>query len=152
VTVLIRPATADDLPALLALYAELHPDDPPLSAERAARLWREIVGQAGRTVLLAVVGGMAIGTADCVVIPNLTRRGRPYMLLENIVVRAPARRHGIGRRLLDAASAMAVDAGCYKVQLLSRMTRVDAHTFYEACGFQPLAQGYRKYLHAAGHP
>jgi hypothetical protein len=34
-------------------------------------------------------------------------------------------------------------AGCYKVQLLSRMDRAAAHALYEASGLRPVAAGYR---------
>jgi ribosomal protein S18 acetylase RimI-like enzyme len=47
---------------------------------------------------------------------------------------------------MEAAVQTAVEAGCYKVQLLSRRDRADAHSFYEAVGFERLAEGYRRYL------
>jgi GNAT superfamily N-acetyltransferase len=56
------------------------------------------------------------------------------------------RRRGIGGHLLDAAAALARSAGCYKAQLLSRADPRRAHAFYENCGFEPIAQGYRRYL------
>ncbi|CAJ60404.1 Putative acetyltransferase (partial) [Frankia alni ACN14a] len=37
-------------------------------------------------------------------------------------------------------------ANCYKVQLLSRNDRSEAHLFYEATGFAPSAAGVRMYL------
>jgi hypothetical protein len=49
----IRSASQADVPALLALYAELHPDDPSPSAQTALNAWQAIEAQAGRTVLLA---------------------------------------------------------------------------------------------------
>jgi N-acetylglutamate synthase-like GNAT family acetyltransferase len=144
--VTIRPATEADLPALLALYAELHPDDPVLAPSAAARTWRDIEAQAGRHVLLAESDAVAVGTVDCTTLPNLTRGGRPFMLVENVVVTASRRRSGIGAALLDAAVALARKAGCYKIQLLSRDTRLDAHAFYAARGFRTVAKGYRLYL------
>lgn len=36
-------------------------------------------------------------------------------------------------------------AGCYKAQLLAADDEY-VHTFYEACGFKPLAQGFHRYL------
>ncbi len=47
----IRPATEPDLPSLLGLYAELHPDDPPPAD--AVEVWRRIAVQQGRTILVA---------------------------------------------------------------------------------------------------
>jgi len=37
-------------------------------------------------------------------------------------------------------------AGCYKVQLLSRKHRHGAHAFYEALGFEASAEGFRRYF------
>ncbi|MFK3984736.1 GNAT family N-acetyltransferase [Micromonospora sp. NPDC050397] len=142
----IRTATETDLPALLALYRELHPGDTPLPVDRAGAVWREIAAQSGRTVLLATVDEVPAGTLDCTVLPNLTRGGRPFMLVENVVVGSSVRRRGVGRELLAATVERARTAGCYKIQLLSRLTRDESHAFYESCGFRQLAAGYRRYL------
>jgi GNAT superfamily N-acetyltransferase len=146
VTVTVRPATGDDLGALGALLAELHPDDPALPAEQAARIWRDIAAQSGRTVLIAERDGLAVGTVDCVVVPNLTRGGRPFMLVENVVVAGSVRRQGIASRLFDEVVDRARDAGCYKIQLLSQAARDGAHLFYESRGLRPTARGFRRYL------
>lgn len=87
-----------------------------------------------------------VGTVDCTVLPNLTRGTRPFMLVENVVVAAAHRRAGVGSALLEAAVRLAHQAGCYKVQLLSRTERDTAHAFYESRGFRAVAQGYRLYF------
>lgn len=141
-----RPAAEADLPALLALYAELHPEDPPPVEQAARDAWRAIAAQAGRTILVAESAGAVVGTIDCATLPNLTRGTRPFLLVENVVVTAGHRRSGIGTALLGAAVALARSAGCYKIQLLSRTSRHAAHAFYESHGFRAAAQGYRLYL------
>jgi GNAT superfamily N-acetyltransferase len=146
VTITVRQATEHDLMALGTLYAELHPADPMLSHEQAMKTWQEIIGQAGRTLLIAVREETAVGTVDSIVVPNLTRGGRPYMLVENVVVARSARRQGVAGRMFDALIDLARAVGCYKVQLLSHVDRCDAHMFYESCGLRPVAQGYRLYL------
>jgi GNAT superfamily N-acetyltransferase len=80
------------------------------------------------------------------VLSNLTRGARPFMLVENVVVTAARRRAGIGAALMDAAVTLARDSRCYKIQLLSRASRHGAHAFYESRGFRTSAQGYRLYL------
>ncbi|RZS44492.1 ribosomal protein S18 acetylase RimI-like enzyme [Herbihabitans rhizosphaerae] len=145
-TIRTRPATESDLPALLALYAELHPGDPAPSPDSALAVWRQIATQAGRTILVAESGDAVVGTVDCAVLPNLTRNARPLMLVENVVVTATSRGSGIGTALLTAAVALARSAGCYKIQLLSRASREVAHAFYESNGFRAVAQGYRLYV------
>lgn len=134
------------MPALLALYAELHPDDPEPAEQAVLGAWRAVEAQAGRVILVAESGGVVVGTADCATLPNLTRGARPFMLVENVVVTAGHRRSGVGAALLEAAFALARQAHCYKVQLLSRAGRTAAHAFYESLGFRAAAQGYRVYL------
>lgn len=141
----VRPAVAKDLSSLLALYSELNPDDAPLPQEPADAIWAEIAGQQGRTVLVAEADGAVVGTADCLVLPNLTRDGRAILFVENVVVAGSGKRQGIGRRLMEAAVRLGEAAGCYKVQLLAADDAY-VHTFYEACGFKPLAQGFRRYI------
>lgn len=147
--IIVRPAADEDLPSLLALYGELNPDDAPLPRESAEPLWAAIAGQQGRTVLVAEADGAVVGTADCMVLPNLTRGGRAILFVENVVVAGSSRRWGIGRRLMEAAVHLAESAGCYKVQLLAADDAY-VHTFYASCGFLPLAQGFRRYIEHEG--
>ncbi|MFG2869251.1 GNAT family N-acetyltransferase [Streptomyces sp. NPDC048338] len=141
----VRPAAEGDLSALLRLYSELNPDDPPLPQASVDAVWAAISHQQGRTVLVADAGGAVAGTADCIVVPNLTRGGRALLFVENVVVAGAFRRSGVGRRLMEESVRLGEAAGCYKVQLLAADDAY-VHTFYEACGFEALAQGFRRYV------
>lgn len=68
------------------------------------------------------------------------------MLVENVVVAASQRRTGVASRLFEAVIDLAQRADCYKVQLISRSSRADAHAFYESYGFEAVAEGYRRYF------
>lgn len=141
----VRAATEADLGALLGLYGELNPDDAPLSPASAKAVWAAISGQQGRTVLVAEGDGVVAGTADCMVMPNLTRGGRAILFVENVVVAGCFQRRGVGRRLMEAAVRLGESAGCYKVQLLAADDAY-VHHFCTACGFAALAQGFRRYV------
>lgn len=143
--IIVRSAIEADLSALLSLYSELNPDDAPVPQEPADGIWADICSQQGRTVLVAEADGVVVGTADCIVLPNLTRGGRAILFVENVVVAASAQRQGIGQRLMEAAVQLGESADCYKVQLLAADDEY-VHTFYGTCGFKPLAQGFRRYL------
>lgn len=148
----VRVARAEDLPALLALLEELPANAPPAPTERltvpaaVADVWPRILSQAGRVVLVAVDGVEVVGTADFLIVPNLTHGGAPWAAVENVVVRGMHRRQGVGRALMDAVLTRARAGGCYKVQLLSNEARTGAHAFYRALGFQTNAQGFRYYF------
>jgi GNAT superfamily N-acetyltransferase len=151
----IRPATPADLRALLGLYDQLageRSESRPAGGAEAARILAAVLADPGRSLLVATIGDRVVATADLLVVVNLTHGGRPWALVENVVVDEGHRRGGIGATLVREVERRARDAGCYKLQLLSRATRRDAHAFYEALGFERSAEGFRKYFDAPTSP
>ena len=148
IIVSVRRAEERDLGDLLAVLSQLHPLDPPLDSrsDSIQSAWEEMQRQPHRALLVAEVAGRVVGTIDWYLTPNLTHGGRPYGTIENFVVDSTHRRRGVGAALLNAVLAEAKLTGCYKVQLQSDLQRGDAHSVYEAVGFKPSAQGYRRYL------
>ena len=147
--VAVRLATAADLAAVLGLYAQLADGDParePPSLVDARPLLEAALEQPGRSVLVAYGDGAVLGTADLLVVTNLSHRGAPWAIVENVVVAEAERRRGVGRALMARALELAEEAGCYKLQLLSMKHRTEAHAFYRTLGLQPLAEGFRIYF------
>jgi GNAT superfamily N-acetyltransferase len=145
--VIVRGARPADVDGLCVLLSQLPLDEPAVIPVAAARRALDaILSQRGRSLLVAEVDGELVGTADLVVVENLTHDCRPFGMVENVVVARPSRRQGIGRALMTRVISEARAAGCYKVQLLSNQARLDAHEFYETLGFAASATGYRCYL------
>lgn len=143
----IRPATVADLPALTALYAHLIPEEAPCDLTIAEASLTQLMTWAGSDILVADNGKRLLASCTLVVIPNLTRGGQPYGLIENVVTHADARRTGLGRRILHAAAEQAWAAGCYKVMLLTGADRPDNHAFYTAAGFEQSKTGFQLRRH-----
>lgn len=139
----IRPATPDDLPALLSLYRHLNPDDPAMAPDIATGRFAEIIAQPGMTLLVGVSGENVTSSVTLVVIPNLTRGGAPYALIENVVTHAEYRKRGHARALVTDAFQRAWDAGCYKVMLLTGSKEPATLRFYEGCGFVQNKTGFQ---------
>ncbi|WP_429816100.1 GNAT family N-acetyltransferase [Ensifer sp. B1-9] len=139
----IRTASAGDLSDLLALYRELNPDDPALDAALAAERFAAIDAQPGMTVFIGLAGDIAATSVTLVVVPNLTRAGAPYALVENVVTAAAFRRQGFAGALIRHAIAKAWDTGCYKVMLLTGSKDPATLRFYENCGFKQDKTGYQ---------
>ena len=146
---LIRRAVATDLERLLALYRELsdapEESDPPAGPEARAAL-AAALADPSRHLVVATVNGDVVGTADLLIVQNLTHGARPWGIVENVVVTHAQRGSGIGTAVLEHLLAIARGAGCYKVQLLSGKHRQRAHGFYRATGFEPVAEGFKLYL------
>ena len=83
-----------------------------------------------------MVADRLVGTCTLTVIPNLTRNGRSYGIIENVVTDERHRRQGIGKALLQAALERAWTAGCYKVTLTTGSRRPETLAFYEGAGFR----------------
>ena len=131
----IRLATADDLGALLRLFAQLNADDPALEDERARQVFDEILTLPHLEFIVAERERHVVATCYLNVIPNLTRSARPYAILENVVVERAWRRKGIGKAIVAFALSRAWDRGCYKVMLQTGSRRASTPRFYRACGF-----------------
>jgi GNAT superfamily N-acetyltransferase len=133
---IIRPARPDDLGGMLDLYRHLNPEDPPVSPAAAEAPWSALLRSGLTHVLVAEEAGRLVSSCTLVVVPNLTRGGRPYALIENVVTHAAHRRRGLGQRVLQAALAAAWAADCYKVMLATGSRQEATLRFYEAAGFE----------------
>lgn len=132
----IRELARDDLDALLALYRHLHAhDDAPPGAVELARLWLQILADRSQIYVGGFVSERLVAACNACVVPNLTRGGRAYAVIENVVTHVDNRREGIGKRVMQALLDRCWARGCYKVMLMSGTSRSEIHGFYESLGF-----------------
>lgn len=128
---MIRLATPKDSRELLRLFHQLQPANPP-AANGTAHI-EAVLAHAGTSVFVA--GDVALAGALVLhLLPNATYAGRPYGLIENVIVDGTCRGQGYGRALIEAAIKHAAQQKAYKLMLMSGHTR-DAIGFYEKLGF-----------------
>lgn len=144
----IRLATESDLPRLIELYGQLEFDasretvgSPILPSYQKA--FDEIAGDPRQQLFVIEAEGSVVGTACLIIVPNLTHQGRPYAIVENVVVEAGSRSSGYGEQLMRHVIERARSAGCYKVALTSNQQRLEAHRFYEKLGFITKQRSFR---------
>ena len=140
---IIRPALPADLPQLLALYRHLDPSDESPSLDLAAERHVELQAIRGSEVLIGLTENSVVASCTLVVIPNLTRAGRPYGLIENVVTDAAYRGLGYGKQVLKAAVAAAWQADCYKVMLMTGSRKPSTLAFYASAGFEQNKTGFQ---------
>jgi len=131
----VRELQPSDLQSLLALYRHLNPMDPPLDDGTARDIWLETLANPRSRHFGGFDGDVLVSACTITVIPNLTRGGRPYALIENVVTDATHRRRGWGNAVLAAALEFAWSHGCYKVMLLTGRKNEATHRFYEKARF-----------------
>ncbi|MGW5096159.1 N-acetyltransferase family protein [Streptomyces nodosus] len=145
----IRRATADDLPAIVAMLA-----DDPLGAQRESpedltpylSALERLNGDPNQHLVVAVREGRLVGTLQLTIIPGLSRKGATRSLIEAVRVHADERGSGLGTRLIEWAVDESRRQNCQLVQLTSDATRTDAHRFYERLGFEASHVGFKRPL------
>jgi len=142
----IRSATADDIPAIVAMLA-----DDPLGAQRESPgdlapyrvAFERIAADPNQQLVVAVRDGEAVGTLQLTVIPGLGRRGATRSLIEAVRVHRSMRGAGLGTQLIEWAIDQSRSLGANLVQLTSDASRTDAHRFYERLGFVNSHLGFK---------
>ncbi|ALV34705.1 GNAT family N-acetyltransferase [Streptomyces sp. CdTB01] len=142
----IRPATADDVPEIVAMLA-----DDPLGAQRESpddlapylAALERLTADPHQHLVVAVREGRVVGTLQLTVVPGLSRRGATRSIIEAVRIHADERGSGLGTRLIEWAIDASRREGCQLVQLTSDNTRTDAHRFYERLGFTASHVGFK---------
>lgn len=144
----IRTATAHDLPAVVRLLAddtlgaarERHSDPLP---DEYTRAFTAMQAQGGNDLLVATLDDEIVGCLQLTIIPGLSRFGAVRGQLEGVRVSSTHRGRTIGEALVRHAIDRCRAAGCSLVQLTSDVTRVDAKRFYERLGFEATHVGMK---------
>lgn len=139
----IRTAGRDDIQSLLELYRQLNPQDPALAPQEAMSILEQFALYPGSAIFIGIKGGVMVSTCALVVVPNLTRKGAPYALIENVVTDAGHRKQGFGQAILRTAIDAAWRSGCYKVMLLTGSRSPATLSFYESVGFEQSKTGFQ---------
>ncbi|MFF8643780.1 GNAT family N-acetyltransferase [Streptomyces sp. NPDC015345] len=145
----IRPAVADDLPAIVAMLA-----DDPLGATRESpddltpyvAAFQRLADDPNQRLVVAVREGRVVGTLQLTIVPGLSRKGATRSIIEGVRVHADERGSGLGTRFIEWAIQESRRQGCQLVQLTSDATRTDAHRFYERLGFSASHLGFKLQL------
>ncbi|MCW7941889.1 GNAT family acetyltransferase [Streptomyces hygroscopicus] len=145
----IRPAVADDVPAIVAMLA-----DDPLGAQRESpddltpylNALERLSSDPNQHLMAAVRDGRVVGTLQLTIIPGLSRKGAARSLIEAVRIHADERGGGLGTQLIEWAIEESRRQDCQLVQLTSDATRTDAHRFYERLGFEASHVGFKRLL------
>lgn len=141
-----RRATAEDVPAIVALLAD---DDLGRSRETPydlapyLRAFADIDADPAHLLAVAEAGHDVVGTLQLSVIPGLSRRGALRAQVEAIRVARGARGSGVGAAMVGWAIEEARRRGCVLVQLTTDKRRTDAHRFYARLGFVASHEGLK---------
>lgn len=88
-----------------------------------------------------------VGSLLGIICQDLGGECKPFMVVENVIVKNNCRRMGIGKTLMSFIEDFARKNDCYFTMLVSAFRRKDAHKFYESIGYNnDVVKGFKKYL------
>ena len=132
---MIREADEKDLNGLLELYLHLHETSVPDTDDKLKNTWNKILGNIDYHIIVAEEDGRIVSSCTCIVVPNLTRGGLPYALVENVVTHADYRGRHLASACLEYAKEIAVKNDCYKMMLITGSHDPETHDFYKNAGY-----------------
>jgi len=144
----VRQVQLEEIDGVLDLYDEYdRPRSPRPTNEEIRTIYASILRSGGCVVGAFAADGL-VGTCTVNLCANLSWSGRPYAIIENVIVSRASRGQGVGKAILQYAMSFAQQAGCYKVALMTGSKDPATLEFYESAGFSPSKQGYQKRFNA----
>lgn len=137
----VLPSELEQILDLLELFDR--PRSPRPSGCDLQQILHDIQVNKG-TVIGAFLDAQAIGTCTINICPNLSWAGRPYAIIENVMVTPVNRGNGVGTALLKFAQQYAQDLGCYKIALMTGSKRASTLEFYQKAGFTGDKTGFQR--------
>ncbi len=134
----LRAAKRADAPALARLATQL---GYPSSAAQVEARMTTMLRDPLHLVLLAVSGGRVVGWVHAHVVRLL--ESDAFAELGGLVVDESHRGQGVGRKLMEKVEDWARQKGCGNVSIRSNVTRLEAHNFYAACGYEKTKTQHR---------
>lgn len=135
---IIRKATGADANDLKVLYFEYLTHFPP-KEEQNMDLWKDLLDkfEKDENMYLLVIeeDGKVVSSVQMAVIESLTHNVRPFAVIENVVTHIEHRNKGYASALLEKASEIAREHGCYKVSLETGSNKESTLNFYRKNGF-----------------
>jgi ribosomal protein S18 acetylase RimI-like enzyme len=128
----IRDAELNDAAELAVLMRELGYETK--RAEMEARL-KLILSNPAYKTFIAIMDGCVCGMIGTLTYPSYEHNDPGARILALVTLSA-VRRRGIGRALIATAEKDLAQRGIRRVALDTRLTREDAHKFYESLGYE----------------
>jgi ribosomal protein S18 acetylase RimI-like enzyme len=138
-------ATCDDLDSLAQLYEELSGKETDLC--KMKKNFKLMESNPNYVVLTAKEDNLVVGSVMGIICLDLVYKCKPFMVIENVIVKNALRGRGIGVRLMKEIEEIGRKRDCYYTMFVSGGNRKEAHQFYKSVGYDlDLVQGFKKYL------
>lgn len=146
-SLLIRKAVKEDLPALRGLYRALEEDGVSYQpehfviGERTDEFFENIFESGNQDILVADIDGEAVGFVHCMILSQKKvscLKPQNVVYLQDLCVREDLRSKGIGSVLIKASKDYGKEKGADFIRTQVFPGNVDGMRFYERNGFSEM--------------
>lgn len=132
----IRDAELRDFPQVRELYRllDFYPEEEQPFDQLEQQFMRHKHYPDYR-IFVAEMDNTVVGTFALIIIESAAHGGKPFGIVEDVVVSNSWQGQGIGKKMMLFAMQFCQTKGCYKLALSSHLQRNEAHQFYESLGF-----------------
>ena len=134
----IREAALQDVCDLQELYMKhltQSPPEEPQGIDKWSDLLEALIADPDYYLLVGESDAKVVSSVTLIIVRNLTHNLRPYSVIENVVTHSGFRNLGYASALMEKASEIAKERGCYKIMLMTGSKQESTLCFYERCGF-----------------
>ncbi|MBR4067288.1 MAG: GNAT family N-acetyltransferase [Clostridia bacterium] len=136
---IIRKAKSTDASRLKELYFE-HLTQYPPQEEQDMIVWQNLIAKFEKDenmyLLVLEEEGRVVSSVQMAIVESLTHNVRPFAVIENVVTHAEYRNNGYASALLQRATEIARERGCYKAFLETGSNKESTLNFYRNNGFE----------------
>ncbi|WP_196157405.1 GNAT family N-acetyltransferase [Reinekea sp. G2M2-21] len=132
--IVCRTAKAEDLDDINVLFQSVQRGAVAFS-RRQEIVFQRLLDEALVDLLVVEQDEFVVACCHCAIIPTLGFDGRPYAMLNHLIVDPLNRRQGLATRLLSYASEYAKKSGCYQIYLAADATQDWQQAFVRKSGF-----------------
>lgn len=139
----IRKTKLEDLDSVFELLNELY--ENKIEYSKFTQKYKESLEDSSFYGIVAIENNKVVGVLISRVINRLAKK-KNILFIDDLIVNEKCRNIGIGKLLIQTATAYAISKDCGALELTSMIQNINAHRFYENNGFEKRQYKFKKSL------
>ena len=139
----IRKTKLEDLDSVFELLDELY--ENKIEYSKFTQKYKESLEDSNFYGIVAIENNKVVGVLISRVINRLAKK-KNILFIDDLIVNEKCRNIGIGKLLIQTATAYAISKDCGALELTSMIQNINAHRFYENNGFEKRQYKFKKSL------
>lgn len=139
----IRKTKLEDLDSVFELLNELY--ENKIEYSKYTQKYKESLEDSSFYGIVAIENNKVVGVLISRIINRLAKK-KNILFIDDLIVNEKCRNIGIGKLLIQTATAYAISKDCGALELTSMIQNINAHRFYENNGFEKRQYKFKKSL------